>query len=250
VQRQVEQVMGLPISLALRGAHVDDEPAGEAWRRCLEQLRDVDRVFSTYQPDSYISRLGAGTIALADCPDEVHEVLALAERAKAESHGAFDVRRVGADGVPVLDTDGVVKGWAVQRASVFLTELPDTDFCLSAGGDMVCHVADPERAAWRIGIEDPHDARNLVATVDVRHGAVATSGIAHRGSHIVDARTGAAPAGLASVTVLADDLTTADIDATAAYAMGPDALPWLRGRPGRRGVVVRADGSREVFGEP
>jgi len=49
--------------------------------------------------------------------------------------------------------------------------------------------------------------------------------------------------------VLADDLTWADLDATAAYAMGPDALTWLRARPGRRGVVVWEDGRREVFGE-
>jgi thiamine biosynthesis lipoprotein len=248
LRRYVEQVMGMPISLALRGRHVDDDLARHAWAGCLDELRDVERVFSTYRPDSFVSRLAAGAIGLEDCPDEVREVLALGERARVESDGAFDVRRPGADGTPVLDTDGVVKGWAVQRASAHLAALPDTDFCLSAGGDMVCHVSDPDRPAWRIGIEDPRDARNVVATVDVRHGAVATSGHAHRGHHVVDARTGAAPSGLASVTVLAEDLTTADLDATSAYAMGDGALAWLRGRPGRRGVVVRADGHREVFG--
>ena len=113
---------------------------------------------------------------------------------------------------------------------------------------MVCHVADDARPAWRVGIEDPRDAQQLLATVEVRRGAVATSGTAHRGEHIADARTGLAPDAIASVTVVHDDLTWADIDATAAYAMGADALTWLRGRPGRRGVVVWRDGRSEVFG--
>ena len=59
-------------------------------------------------------------------------MLAIGERARVESGGAFDVVRDG-----VLDPSGVVKGWAVERAASTLRSLADTDFCLSAGGDMV-----------------------------------------------------------------------------------------------------------------
>lgn len=246
-QRYVAQLMGMPVSLALRGRHTDDADARGAWERCVAELTEVDRVFSTYRADSVISRLSRGEIDLAACPSDVREVLALGERARAESGGAFDVRRPGPDGVPALDPSGVVKGWAVQRAAAHLRALDDTDHCLSAGGDMVCHVADDARPAWRVGIEDPQDPRRLLATVEVRGGAVATSGTAHRGEHITDARTGALPGVVASVTVLADDLTWADIDATAAYAMGAEALAWLRHRPGRRGIVVWRDGGSDVF---
>jgi FAD:protein FMN transferase len=249
-QRFVAHLMGMPVSLALRGRHTDDDLAREAWERCVAELTEVDRVFSTYREDSVISRLDRGDLDLADCPAEVHEVLALGERARVESGGAFDVRRPGPDGVPTLDPSGVVKGWAVQRAAGHLRALPDTDVCLSAGGDMVCHVADDTRPAWRVGIENPLEPQQLLATVEVRRGAVATSGTAHRGEHITDARTGVVPGAVASVTVLADDLTWADIDATAAYAMGDGALTWLRGRAGRRGVVVWRDGRREVFDNP
>ena len=133
--------MGMPISLALRGRHTDDAAAHRAWDAVMGSLREADRVFSTYRADSYVSRLARGEIELADCPPEVAEVLALGERARVESGGAFDVRRPGADGTEVLDPSGVVKGWAVQRASAALLVLEATDFCLSAGGDMVCHVA-------------------------------------------------------------------------------------------------------------
>ena len=242
--------MGMPVSLALRGRHTDDEPARAAWDAAVALLRDVDRVFSTYRPDSWVSRLGRDEVELGDCPPGVAEVLALAERARRESGGAFDVRRVGEDGARVLDPSGVVKGWAVSRAAALLTSLAGTDVCLSAGGDMVCHTGAPGSPGWRIGIEDPHDPSRVVAVVPVRNGAVATSGAAHRGSHLSHGRTGVVPTTVASVTVVAPDLTWADIDATAAYAQDGEALAWLRTRPGRRGLVVWVDGRTDVFRGP
>jgi thiamine biosynthesis lipoprotein len=142
-----------------------------------------------------------------------------------------------------LDPSGVVKGWAVQRAAGFLDALDETDYCLSAGGDLVCHTADPVRPAWRIGIENPHDTMSLIAVVPIRSGAVATSGTAHRGRHLVDPRTGQHPSGVASATVIADSLTWADIDATAAYVQGRHAVRWLATRPIRSALIVWADGT-------
>ena len=191
VRRHVEQVMGMPISLALRGPHADTAEGRDAWAESLAVLRDVDRVFSTYRPDSFVSRMRRGEVDAADGPAEVREVLALAELARCRSEGAFDVDRVPGG----FDPSGVVKGWAVERAALGLRRLADTDFCLSAGGDMVCHLAhpdDPTAKAWRVGVEHPTDRTRLVAVVPVRRGAVATSGLAHRGGHVVDARTGEA----------------------------------------------------------
>jgi thiamine biosynthesis lipoprotein len=243
VHREVEHLMGMPISLALRGRHAGTATGTDAWAAALAELRQVDAVFSTYRDDSWVSRLGRGEVELDDCPDVVREVLDLAERARRQSGGAFDVRRRGADGRQVLDPSGVVKGWAAQRAAAPLLALDDTDVCLSAGGDIVCVVADPARPAWRIGIEDPRAFDRVVAVVPVRNGAVATSGLARRGAHVVDARSGAVPTALASVTVVGPDLTWADIDATCTLALGPDGEAWLRARPGRSAVLVRPDGT-------
>lgn len=242
VVRRVVQVMGMPVSLALRGRHAGDFESESAWAEAVATLRDVDRVFSTYRSDSFVSRLDRGEIDVADCPLEVGEVLGLGERARRESGGAFDVRRGGR-----LDPSGVVKGWAVERAARPLRHLADTDFCLSAGGDMVCRVADHGRAPWRIGIEDPHDPTHVVAVVPIRDGAIATSGLAHRGGHVVDARTGEVPHALASVSVVAADLVSADLDATSAFAIGSQGPGWLAGRPGRTGIVVHADRRLEVL---
>jgi len=246
--RRVGHVMNLPVSLAIRGRHADDDQAGAAWTQVMATLREVDTVFSTYRPDSFVSRLGRGELTPDDCPSEVAEVLALGELAERQSQGAFRIRRAGPGGELVLDPTGVVKGWAVERAAGHLRALEATDFCLSAGGDMVCRTLDPDGPPWRIGIEHPHDPSRLVAVVPVSTGAVATSGTAHRGNHLVDARTGRPPTAVASVTVVAATLTWADIDATAAYAHGEDAARWLRTRPGRSALVVWADGSTTLTG--
>ena len=241
--RYVAHVMGMPISLALRGRHAGDDVGLAAWAEVVESLRAADAVFSTYRPDSAVSRLGRGELTLADCPPEVSDVLDLGEQASRTSGGAFSVYLPGPDGASVLDPSGVVKGWAAERAVEPLRMLPSTGFCLSAGGDIVCRTGEPDAPPWRIGIEDPRDPRRLVAVVPVVDGAVATSGSAHRGQHVVDARSGRPPTGVASVTVVSASLTEADVDATSAYALGRDAATWLASRPDRSGLVVWADGS-------
>ena len=246
MHRRAAHVMGMPINLALRGRHAADVAGQEAWHEALGVLDRADRMFSTYRDDSVVSRLDRGEVGIDDCSDEVAEVLSLGERARLESGGAFDVRRPDAAGVEHLDPSGVVKGWAVDRAAEPLRRLADTDFCLSAGGDMVCHTV-TGAPPWRVGVEDPHHPSRIVAMVPVVNGAVATSGLVHRGAHVVDARTGKVPTPLASVTVVGPDLVWADIDATAALALGAEAAAWLRSR-GRTALVVWADGHRTVTG--
>src|SRR4029078_5965299 len=109
--------MGMPISLALRGRHAHDERGEAAWQAALEVLHEADRMFSPYRNDSVVSRLARHELTTEECPEEVREVLALGERAREQSGGAFDVRRPSPGGGTVLDPSGVVKGWAVDRAA-------------------------------------------------------------------------------------------------------------------------------------
>jgi thiamine biosynthesis lipoprotein len=243
IHRYVDHVMGMPISLAFRGRYAWNRVGEAAWSAVIGELREVDAVFSTYRPDSCISRLGCGEITVADCPAEVAEVLELGRVAEQQSGGSFSINLPGPRGHRRLDPSGVVKGWAVERAARHLRELADTDFCLSAGGDIVCDTGSETGPPWRVGIEDPHDTSRLIAVIPLRAGAIATSGIAHRGPHLIDPRTGQAPTELASVTVVAESLTWTDIDATAAYVHGRSADQWLQRRPIRSALLVWADGT-------
>jgi len=240
--------MGMPISLALRGRHTHDHAALEAWAEVMADLREVDRVFSTYRAGSIVSRLGRGELELVDCPPEVAEVLALGEQARVESGGAFDVRRGGR-----LDPSGVVKGWAVERAARPLRHLPGTDFCLSAGGDMVAHVAPLDAAAWQIGIEDPGWSDRPLAVVALRDGALATSSTAVRTwtgpdgtrvHHLIDPHSWRpANSGLQAVTVAHRDPAWAEIWSKALFIGGAGRIgPEARAR-GMAAWWVEDDGS-------
>ena len=139
-----------------------------------------------------------------------------------------------------LDTDGVVKGWAASRAAGVLRSRGVSDFCLNAGGDVVVGGSPGDGAGWNVGIRSPSDPARMWAVLSVTDCAVATSGAYERGRHIVDGRTGLPATGLASVTVVADDLTTADVLATAVFALGPDGVGWAMAH-GATGVLALTD---------
>jgi thiamine biosynthesis lipoprotein len=114
---------------------------------------------------------------------------------------------------------------------------------VDAGGDIALACNLPDSPAWTVGIEDPRDRTRVLATLELRVGGVATSGSAARGAHVLDPRTGRPGGeGLLAVTVVAPDLMTADVDATAAFARGRDADRWLATLPGRTALVVPVSG--------
>lgn len=218
----VEQVMGLPVSVHVRHPGPGTDAAVAA---VFAALREADARFSTYRPDSELSRLNRGELRLDDCHPDVREVLDLSATAWRRTGGHFDVMLPGPDGRPTCDPTGLVKGWAVERAAAVLAEAGVPDYYLNAGGDLV--VAAPASAApWRIGVEDPAAPdTNLVAVLALRTGAVATSGTARRGEHIHHPLA-AGPAGPVSATVVGPSLTWADVYATALVAgAGRDVLP-------------------------
>jgi len=71
--------------------------------------------------------------------------------------------------------------------------------------------------------------------------AVATSGTAERGAHLIDPRSVRPVPGLVSATVVADTLTVADVWATVAAVSGIDDLDAVRSAPVTSGIVW-ADG--------
>jgi thiamine biosynthesis lipoprotein len=239
----VRQIMGMPVSIHLRGT--GPSPLREhAVAAVFAELREVDRIFSTYRPDSEVSRLRAGSLSVEDCSPVVGEVLDLCAEAARATGGYFSAWLPGPDGEVSLDPTGLVKGWAVQRAARHLAELADDDYYLSAGGDIALAVREfpDDRPPWRIGVENPHSPTDWIAVLQLTGGGVATSGTAHRGSHIVNPH-GATPAtALASVTVVGPSLMWADVLATAACARGEDALSYLDWPGNFHALAVTANG--------
>ncbi|MGW3528108.1 FAD:protein FMN transferase [Streptomyces olivaceus] len=230
--------MGTVFSLDARGG----EPA--AVRAALDEavagLHRADEVFSTYRDGSEISRLARGELTVEACAPEVAEVLELAAEAERVSGGWFSTRYQGR-----LDPTGIVKGWAVERAARRIAAAGATGVSVNGGGDVQLLGAPGARRPWRVGVSDPLRPGGLAAVVSASGAdelAVATSGSAERGAHVVDPRTGrSAVTDLLSVTVVAPRLTWADCWATAAFAMGSrEGLRWLESLEGVEGLLVTA----------
>lgn len=237
----VEHVMGMPVSVHARGTGAHSPEADAGVRALLADLHRLEDVFSTYRPHSQVSRLQRGELTLEACDDDVREVHRLCETALALTGGAFDAWSAVPDRPGVFDPTGLVKSWAVARAARRLDGLAPA-FAVGAGGDVLV-LPGTVAHEWRIGIEDPRDRRRVLATVPVRDGAVATSGVAARGLHIVDPRSGRRATEVLSATVVGPSLLWADVFATAAVALGPDAVTWTQGLAGTSGMLVLADGA-------
>jgi thiamine biosynthesis lipoprotein len=142
----------------------------------------------------------------------------------------------------MLDTDGVVKGWAAQRAADVLVAGGLRCFCLNAGGDVVTRGEPAPGRGWQVGIRHPADPGEMLAVLELRDGAVATSGTYERGAHIWDGRTGEPATQLVSASVVAADLTTADVLATSVLALGPDGVAWASAHGAAAVIAVTTDG--------
>jgi thiamine biosynthesis lipoprotein len=239
----VEHIMGLPVSIHLRGGDPSgtSTAAGRQVERVFADLRHADAVFSTYRDGSDLSRWERGALALADADPTLAEVIGLCDEARPRTEGWFDPHGMPdpRTGQPRYDPSGLVKGWAVERAAGHLALLPGYGWCVNAGGDVLVH-APAGQPPWRIGVEDPDGPGRVLRVVERRDGAVATSGTAHRGAHIVDPHTGRPATAVRSVTVTGPRLLWADVYATAAAARGPRSLPWLEGLAGYEALLITA----------
>ncbi|WP_431684017.1 FAD:protein FMN transferase [Kitasatospora sp. KL5] len=227
--------MGTVFSIAVR----DPGPGtSEVLRRIAARLHRIDAVFSPYRADSDISRLDRGELAPEQCDPDVPAVLEACRTVAAETGGWFTERPAG-----LLDPSGWVKGWAVEEASRMLREAGSRQHCVSGGGDV-----QTAGGPWRIGIAHPLLPGRLAAVLGGHDLAVATSGTAERGAHVVDPHTGRPAAGMASLTLVGaagTGIARTDAWTTAAFAMGPlRALDWVRERPGVEALAVLPDGTR------
>jgi thiamine biosynthesis lipoprotein len=135
---------------------------------------------------------------------------------------------------------GIAKGYGVDQVALALDALGQTDYMVEVGGEIRTRGRNTQGQPWQLAIELP-DAmpQRALRIVPLSGRALATSGdyrnfFVHAGrrySHEIDPAT-AAPVlhALASVSVVADDCTTADAWSTALFVLGPQRGPELAER--------------------
>jgi FAD:protein FMN transferase len=231
--RRAEHVMGTVFSIDIPAAAAAELPGLLRW------LHWADATFSPYRDDSDVSRFGRGELTLTQCVPELAEVIGECAAIRDLSGGYFTDTPGGR-----FDPSGLVKGWAIEHAAVMLSAAGITDHSVNGGGDMQC-TGEPEPGRpWRVGIADPLRPGALAVVAAGRDFAVATSGTAERGQHIINPHTGRPATGLASVTIVGPRVTAADAYATAAFAMGSAARAWVESLDGYEAFGIAADGAR------
>ncbi|MEA2459536.1 MAG: FAD:protein transferase [Thermoleophilaceae bacterium] len=231
--------MGTAVSFDVRGG-----PPGAVADACAI-LHRADAVFSTWQPDSPMSRLRRGELSVGEAPGEIAEVLLLSAEAKRMSGGWFDPWRMPGG----VDPTGLVKGWAAQRAADALRDAGAEAAMVNAAGDIVTFGEPEPGRAWRLGIRDPREPDRIGWVVAVRDGAIATSAAYERGDHVLDPHTGAPARAALSATVTGPDLTLADALATGLFAAGAAGLALIDALPGYAALLVEPGGETRLAGE-
>lgn len=226
--RHVESVMGTVFSIAA--------DLGDGIEAAVARLHAIDATYSTYRPDSVISRMARGE--RVDYDAEVAEVLERCAEIEADTEGAFSARPDGR-----LDPSGWVKGWAIEEVSRLLSAAGSRNHLVVGGGDVQARGGSEAGRSWTVGITDPRHPGRYAAFVSGHDFAVATSGTAERADHIIDPATGRPAAGFASVTLIGERIAYTDAYATAVFAMGPErGLAWVEKRDGYEAYAVLPDG--------
>jgi thiamine biosynthesis lipoprotein len=251
-------------ALACRIAEV---AAGEAWR--------VEARFSRYRADNIVHAINTAHGSTLSVDAETAHLIDFGETLWRLSEGAFDLtsgalrhawRFDAAGGVPTsqtiaalmsrigwqrvswrnpeltlpegmeIDLGGIGKEYAVDRAIVLLEALGEVPVLVNFGGDLRATAPPRTAPAWQVGIESIAAAGTASRMIELRSGALATSGDTRRYievdgrrfGHIIDARSGwPAPRAPRSVTVAADTCTQAGTLATLAMLQGENAAAFL-----------------------
>ena len=208
-------------SQSVGGADLD-----RAMDSVIKFCEDVDRDFSTYKEESWVTRLRRGKVVIADCPDDVRTVWDLCLRAKDLSDGAFDPWAVAGG----FDPSGYVKGWAADRVAQILMDAGCEHIQVNAAGDLTLRGGINEKGVvgpWKIGVVNPDNRQEVLRIFEINDGAIATSGTYERGAHIFDPATGTIAIGAKSATVLGPDGGLTDALATALMVSGEDGAIWF-----------------------
>ena len=218
----------------------------KALAAALEEVRRLEGVFSRHR-ESELTRLvrqGGGRPG-----PELMEVLRLALSLQEATGGAFhpaprhggEALRFQGEEVAILaplDLDGLAKGYIADKAVAAALRAGARAALVNLGGDLARQG--PGEA--EVLVEDPLGPDNAPPAFRLRlgQGGVATSGVRHKGAHLLDPRTLRPAPGL-QATVLAPSACLADGLTKALFVLGREAFPVL-GRFRAQGVLFTPQG--------
>ena len=194
-----------------------------SYQPAIEFLHLVDQIFSTYLANSQVSKLRNNEIALGDTHPYLQKVWHSCFEIKELTDGAFDPWALPGG----FDPSGYVKGWAADQIADQLMKLGAKHIQVNAGGDISVRGGKDANTAWKLGVAHPNQSNQISKIYEITNGAIATSGTAERGDHIIDPQSKTIAGGARSATVTGPDAGMADALATALIVSGRDGASWF-----------------------
>lgn len=245
-------------------------------KAAIDEVARIESAYSRYRADSIVSRINAGAGgAPVECDDETVALLDHAQALYDSSDGLFDItsgvlrrawdfkaarRPTQAELTPLraligwprvqrsgrairlpeagmeIDFGGFGKEYAADRAGAALLRCGARHGYVNLAGDMRIIGARPDGTPWRMGIQHPRQRDQLLATLPVSQGGLATSGDyeryflqdGQRYCHILDPRSGQPVTHWQSISVLAPLAVLAGNCCTIAMLKQAQALEFLQ----------------------
>jgi thiamine biosynthesis lipoprotein len=194
-----------------------------SYQPAIQFLHLVDQIFSTYISTSQVSKLRNNEIEIADTHPYLQKVWHSCLEIKELTDGAFDPWALPGG----FDPSGYVKGWAADQISDQLIKLGAKHIQVNAGGDISVRGGKDANTAWKIGVAHPNQSDQVSKIYEITNGAIATSGTAERGDHIIDPFSKTIAVGARSATVTGPDAGMADALATSLIVSGRDGASWF-----------------------
>ncbi len=265
----------------------DETHAQQLAAPAIAEVRRIETTYSRYRDDSIVSRINrAAGAGWTEIDAETEALFGYADALYASSGGLFDItsgvlRRawdfrqprlpepaqldalralIGWDRVErapgrirlpqagmEIDFGGFGKEYAADRAAALLGMHSGY---VNLGGDLRVMGPQPDGSPWQIGIQHPRRDDEMVATIAIAAGALATSGDyerffeldGKRYCHVLDPRSGYPVAHWQAVSILAPLAVAAGSVATIAMLKGREAIDFLD-QAGLAYLAVAFDGT-------
>lgn len=222
-----------------------EEPgyAAQAAQAALDLLDKLEAHLSRFRPNSALAQIAAlmpgESMRLSE---PVFACLAIAKRMEAATRGAFSATAAALQsqtappqwtlmpedrsirnesGRLAFDLGAIGKGFALDRMGELLREWGCCSFLLVAGGSSILAGDSPrDTAGWSCGLGDGHAVQRLW----LQQASLSGSGLAVKGAHILDPRTGRPAPRQNRAWALAGTAAESDALSTASMVLTEPAL--------------------------